>query len=236
LYLNLSGHTVILCFGVVDMTGKAGAVNTCSGCQRELPASAFGKMQLKKGPGVMKCKECILRGPEIVRQEIAERAAMELTAKQLEEELEKSRTFLEENRSKEGVVCLASGLQYRVLEEGAGKHHPISTSRCECHYVGRLIDGTQFDSSSKSEVEGPRLIVPAIFAPEDVIPAWREAMQLMVVGDRWELYVPPELGYGSKGSPPKIPGGALLIFELEISKISGGRVEKQETQVASTTD
>eukprot|EP00931_Biecheleriopsis_adriatica_P016402 TRINITY_DN12099_c0_g3_i2.p1 TRINITY_DN12099_c0_g3~~TRINITY_DN12099_c0_g3_i2.p1 ORF type:complete len:208 (+),score=49.54 TRINITY_DN12099_c0_g3_i2:73-696(+) len=203
-------------------------MHECNGCTRELPAASFGKMQLKKGPGVMKCKDCVLRGPDVVRREVEERAALEKESERLAEETERSRQFLDENKAKDGVNCLPSGLQYRVLEQGKGKFHPVPSSRCECHYVGRLLDGTQFDSSCKAPIDGPRLIMPAVFAPEDVILAWAEAMQLMVVGDRWELFVPPELGYGDKGSPPKIPGGAVLIFELEIAKITGGRVEKKE--------
>eukprot|EP00929_Paragymnodinium_shiwhaense_P104107 TRINITY_DN6812_c0_g1_i1.p1 TRINITY_DN6812_c0_g1~~TRINITY_DN6812_c0_g1_i1.p1 ORF type:complete len:209 (-),score=49.54 TRINITY_DN6812_c0_g1_i1:7-633(-) len=200
----------------------------CGGCERDLPAASYGKMQLKKGPGVMKCKDCVTRGADVVKKELADKAAVEQAKNQLQLELERGGAFLEANKLKDGVVCLPSGLQYRVLEKGSGKFHPNLSSRCECHYVGKLIDGTQFDSSIKGGVDGPRLIMPAVIAPEDVIAGWTEAMQLMVEGDKWELVLPPQLAYGEAGSPPKIPAGAVLLFELEMMKIKGGKVEKGE--------
>ncbi|CAE8607696.1 unnamed protein product, partial [Polarella glacialis] len=159
--------------------------------------------------------------------EILDKAAAEEEKKRFEERVEESTHFLEENKGKQGVVTLPSGLQYKVLDPGNGKFHPTPSARVEVHYVGKLIDGTQFDSSVKTATEGPRLIQPATFAPEDVIPGWEEAMQLMVEGARWELFVPSHLAYGNAGSLPKIPGGSALIFDLEISKIKGGKVPKQ---------
>merc|ERR1711871_237322 len=126
--------------------------------------------------------------------------------------------YLEENKSKEGVVTLPSGLQYKVLKKGDGAHHPTKDSPCECHYEGTLIDGTEFDSSYKRGS-------PTTFAPNQVIKGWTEAMQLMVEGDKVELYIPSELAYGESGSPPKIPGGSALIFRMEIIKIKGNKVD-----------
>lgn len=120
--------------------------------------------------------------------------------------------FLAENAKKPDVITLASGLQYRVLKEGSGQYHPVQDSQCLCHYHGTLIDGTTFDSSyDRNE--------PTTFAPNQVIKGWTEAMQLMVEGDVWELTIPSELAYGDSGSPPKIPGGSVLIFKIEIIKI-----------------
>merc|ERR1712048_567880 len=125
--------------------------------------------------------------------------------------------FLEENKTKDRVVTLASGLQYKVLNEGRGMEHPTVSTPCECHYAGRLLDGTEFDSSyARGE--------PTAFAPNQVIKGWTEAMQLMVQGDKWEMYIPYELAYGERGSPPKIPGCACLIFVMEIIKIKGETV------------
>ena len=111
--------------------------------------------------------------------------------------------FLEANKSKDGVVTLASGLQYKVLEEGPGMEHPKVGTPCECHYAGRLIDGSEFDSSYKRGK-------PTTFAPNQVIKGWTEAMQLMVQGDKWEMYIPYQLAYGESGKPPKIPAKACL--------------------------
>merc|ERR1712024_243938 len=114
----------------------------------------------------------------------------------------------------EGVVKLPSGLLYKVLKSGDGKFHPTANSPCDCHYAGTLIDGTEFDSSYKRGT-------PTTFAPRQVIKGWTEAMQLMVEGDKWELYIPSELAYGDSGSPPKIGGGDVLVFTMEIIKING---------------
>jgi len=126
--------------------------------------------------------------------------------------------FLEENKKKEGVVTLPSGLQYKVLRTGEGSDHPTADSPCECHYEGRTADswpdGAKFDSSYDRGS-------PTTFAPNQVIKGWTEAMQLMVEGDKWEMYIPSELGYGDSGSPPKIKGGDVLVFTMEIVKIKG---------------
>jgi len=127
---------------------------------------------------------------------------------------EKGKQFLEANKNKEGVITLPSGMQYKVLRKGEGIAHPTADSPCECHYKGTLIDGTQFDSSYDRGS-------PTTFAPNQVIKGWTEAMQLMVEGDKWEMYIPSELGYGDSGSPPKIGGGDVLVFTMEIIKIKG---------------
>jgi len=85
---------------------------------------------------------------------------------------------------------------------------------CECHYAGRLTDGTEFDSSYKRGA-------PTTFAPNQVIKGWTEAMQLMKEGGKWELYIPSELAYGDRGAGGLIPGGAVLIFDLELLKVKG---------------
>merc|ERR1712129_258315 len=96
---------------------------------------------------------------------------------------ERGKKFLEEKANEEGVISLASGLLYKVLKKGEGLHHPTKASPCECHYAGTLIDGTEFDSSYKRGQ-------PTTFAPKQVIKGWTEAMQLMVEGDKWEMYIP----------------------------------------------
>jgi len=128
--------------------------------------------------------------------------------------------FLEANKVKADVVTLPSGLQYKVLRSGAGFDHPTVDSPCACHYEGRIAEnhpsGNKFDSSYDRGQ-------PTTFAPNQVIKGWTEAMQLMVEGDKWEMYIPSELAYGDIGRPPRIPGGAVLVFVMEIVKIQGGR-------------
>ena len=99
---------------------------------------------------------------------------------------EAGKKFLDENAKKEGVTVLPSGLQYKVLLKGTGKVHPKEDEPCYCHYKGTLIDGTRFDSSYERGK-------PTKFAPNEVIKGWTEAMQLMVEGDKWEMYAACEI-------------------------------------------
>lgn len=132
--------------------------------------------------------------------------------------------FLTENKDKPGVITapkytlleMGHTLQYKVLKKGKGLDHPTISAACSCHYEGRLIDGTVFDSSYQRGA-------PSTFAPNQVIKGWTQAMQMMVVGDKWELYVPSELAYGDRGSPPKIGGGEVLIFQIEMLAILNGQ-------------
>merc|ERR1719149_561858 len=133
--------------------------------------------------------------------------------------------FLEENKNKEGIITLPSGLQYKVLRAGDGKEHPLVSAPCACHYEGRSAkdypDGPKFDSSYDRGQ-------PTTFAPNQVIKGWTEAMQLMVEGDKGEMYIPSDLAYGDGGRPPKIGGGDCLIFTMEIIKIKGKKVDKKD--------
>ena len=119
--------------------------------------------------------------------------------------------FLAQNGQREGVVTLPSGLQYEVLAEGDGAT-PGPTSTVTTHYHGTLIDGTVFDSS----VQRGR---PASFPVNGVIAGWTEALQLMQVGDKWRLFLPPELAYGDRGAGGAIGPGATLIFEVELLEV-----------------
>ena len=126
--------------------------------------------------------------------------------------------FLNENKGKEGVVTLASGLQYKVLRAGDGDASPLPDSPCDCHYEGRCAkdwpSGKTFDSSYERGA-------PTTFAPNQVIKGWTEAMQLMVEGDKWEMYIPSNLAYGDNG---RVAG--CLVFTMEILKINGGSKPK----------
>jgi len=119
--------------------------------------------------------------------------------------------FLANNSQQQGVVTLPSGLQYKVIKQGNGAT-PTLQDTVKTHYRGRLLDGTEFDSSFKRNQ-------PAEFPVGGVISGWTEALQLMKVGDKWELYVPAALGYGLRGAGQKIGPNATLIFEIELLEV-----------------
>jgi FKBP-type peptidyl-prolyl cis-trans isomerase FklB len=121
--------------------------------------------------------------------------------------------FLAANKTKDGVVTLPSGLQYKILQEGTGPK-PTASDSVVCNYRGTLIDGTEFDSSYKRGQ-------PATFPVGQVIKAWTEALQLMPVGSKWQLFIPSELGYGARGAGADIGPNATLIFEVELLSIKG---------------
>ncbi len=116
--------------------------------------------------------------------------------------------FLSENKEKENVVTLPSGLQYEILTEGDGAI-PKATDKVKCHYHGTLIDGTVFDSS----VERGQ---PAVFGVTQVIKGWVEALQLMPVGSKWRLFIPSDMAYGKQGAGNDILPNAALIFDVEL--------------------
>lgn len=138
-----------------------------------------------------------------------ERAMMQKQLAAAKEAVSKGKEFLAANKKKEGVKTTASGLQYRVIKSGKGKS-PKATDTVSTHYKGKLIDGTEFDSSAKHGDE------PVSFPVNRVIKGWTEALQLMKVGDKWELVIPSELAYGPQGSPPAIPPNSTLVFEIEL--------------------
>jgi len=119
--------------------------------------------------------------------------------------------FLAANKGKDGVVALASGMQYKILKEGTGPK-PVATDSVVCNYQGTLINGKEFDSSYKRGQ-------PATFPVNGVIKGWTEALQLMPVGSKWQLFIPSELAYGDRGAGADIGPGATLIFEVELLSI-----------------
>ena len=121
--------------------------------------------------------------------------------------------FLAANKTKEGVVTLPSGLQYKILKEGTGAK-PTASDAVVCNYKGTLIDGKEFDSSYKRGQ-------PATFPVGQVIKGWTEALQIMPVGSKWQLFIPSELAYGPRGPSPDIGPNATLIFEVELLSIQG---------------
>ena len=116
--------------------------------------------------------------------------------------------FLAENATKEGVKTTPSGLQYKIIKEGKGEI-PTDSSTVKVHYKGTLIDGTEFDSSYKRNE-------PTSFRANQVIKGWTEALTMMPVGSKWELYIPQELAYGARETGGQIKPFSTLIFEVEL--------------------
>ena len=125
--------------------------------------------------------------------------------------LSSGKAFLEENAKKEGVTVTKSGLQYEVLQKGTGKT-PKATDTVRCHYEGRLIDGTVFDSSYRRNQ-------PADFGLQQVIAGWTEGVQLMAEGARYRFYIPYMLAYGEGGAGELIPPFSTLVFDVELIKV-----------------
>ena len=121
--------------------------------------------------------------------------------------------FLAENSKKAGVQVTNSGLQYKVIKAGTGAT-PGPTDTVKCNYRGTLIDGTEFDASANHGG-------PASFPVNRVIPGWTEALQLMKVGAKWQLFIPAELAYGNNPPGPPIEAGSVLVFEIELLGIQG---------------
>lgn len=129
-----------------------------------------------------------------------------------QEYIQANKEWLAAKAKEEGVMALPKGIYYKVLASGAndGKH-PTSRSIVTAHYTGRTINGKKFDSSRRG--------TPIAFRLSDLIEGWIIAMQRMCVGDKWEVYIPAEMGYG-KFSQPGIPGGSTLIFEIDLLGIA----------------
>ena len=139
------------------------------------------------------------------------KAQQEKAAKDGEAAAKKAEAFLAANKAKPGVMTTPSGLQYKVITEGKGAK-PAGEAQVKVHYTGTLVDGTKFDSSvDRGE--------PAVFGLNQVIPGWTEGLQLMTVGSKYMLYIPPALGYGPQGAGGSIGPNEALIFEVELLEI-----------------
>jgi len=141
-----------------------------------------------------------------VRKQQQEKAQQVAAANMTEGE-----AFLAANKGKEGVITLPSGLQYKILTAGTGPK-PTASDSVVCNYRGTLINGTEFDSSYKRGE-------PATFGVGQVIKGWTEALQLMPVGSKWQLFIPSSLAYGERGAGAEIGPNATLIFEVELLSI-----------------
>lgn len=192
-----------------------GEILTSKGVTLDVPAFADALSEVLQGkPSQMSAAE----------MDSAMREANALLLKQKKEQaklaLEKGRTFLQQNKDREGVVTLPSGLQYRVLESGAGES-PKGSDRVTINYEGTLLDGEVFDSSLRRGV-------PATFQVGRVIPGFREALALMKPGAKWRVFIPSELGYGEQGAGDAIGPNEVLTFDLELISFEPGDEEKAE--------
>jgi FKBP-type peptidyl-prolyl cis-trans isomerase FklB len=141
-------------------------------------------------------------------------------AREAEPAKREGQAFLDSNKTKPGVVTLPSGLQYKIVKEGTGAK-PQAGDRVKVHYQGSLTNGKVFDSSIQRGE-------PIEFGVSEVIRGWTEALQLMPVGSRWQLYIPSDLGYGDAGAGTDIPPGATLIFDVELLDIVSAQQQNSE--------
>lgn len=152
----------------------------------------------------------ILLTSEICNMTVQKKLQEFMSSKSLVEK-EKGQKFLEENKKRQGVIELPNGLQYEIIKAGTGEK-PKATDTVKAHYIGTTIDGKEFDNSYK---RGEPLQIPV----SGVIQGWVQALQMMPVGSKWKLYIPSDLGYGDRGAGGAIPGGATLIFDIELIEI-----------------
>ena len=148
----------------------------------------------------------------LVKTTSRNKALAQIRAQRAQHTLEQSQAFLAENGKKEGVVTLDSGLQYKVIKAGEG-NSPQATSSITVNYRGTLIDGTELDSSHERGK-------PSTYQMKKVIRGWREALQLMKEGAKWELYIPPDLAYGKRGMRERIPPNSAVIYEVELIAVN----------------
>lgn len=169
-------------------------------------------------------KDALSNGKTRLTVEEAQTVLKEVQAEVQKEQQEKAKEaadknkvegekFLAENKEKDGVVTLPSGLQYKIIKEGDGPK-PVASDTVVCNYKGTLVDGKEFDSSYKRGQS-------ATFPVSGVIKGWTEALQLMPVGSTWELYVPANLAYGERGAGAEIGPDSTLIFQVELLSIKG---------------
>jgi FKBP-type peptidyl-prolyl cis-trans isomerase FklB len=178
-------------------------------------------VDIKIGPLLRGLSDAMAGKPPALTEEemktVMTNFSKQMTAKRQEQQkaeaaknIAAGRAFLEANKAKEGIKVLPSGMQYKILKEGTGKS-PTTEDKVKINYRGTLIDGTEFQSSYKTGK-------PVEYPVKKFIKGWTEALQLMKVGGKWQLFIPPDLAYGEMGNRG-IPGNSTLIFEVELLEI-----------------
>jgi FKBP-type peptidyl-prolyl cis-trans isomerase FklB len=198
-------------------------------------AESFKKQSVPFDPAILArgLKDGLSGGKTLLTDEEAQaaiKAVQEEIGKKQQEKMQEAgaankkegEAFLAANKGKAGVVTLPSGLQYKILKDGTGPK-PTASDTVACNYRGTLINGTEFDSSYKSGQ-------PATFPVSGVIKGWTEALQLMTVGSKWQLFIPSDLAYGNRGAGGDIGPDSTLIFEVELLSIQDKSKEKAPEQ------
>ncbi|MCJ8329454.1 MAG: FKBP-type peptidyl-prolyl cis-trans isomerase [Lentisphaeria bacterium] len=206
--------------------------NTAKSLKRdglELDSDAFIKGMIDGQAGKSKFTDAQIRAifkqiDTMLRKKYAKKMAADKKQALIAGELAKKEgpPFHAKKKAEKGVITLPSGLQYKILKSGKGEA-PKRTDKVKCHYEGKLLNGTVFDSSYKRSG-------PTEFPVSNVIPGWTEALLLMKVGDKWELYIPQKLAYGPRGAGAKIPPFSSLIFTMELMEISKMKLNLEGSQ------
>lgn len=204
--LNTAIDSACYSVGVNYGAGLRESMGTFPGGEANLDALAEGFMRAFKQDSAS-----LLINPTDA-QEYINSYIMDIQAKEAEAAIVAGKAFLDENKTKEGVITTESGLQYRVVQQGEGDVKPTTESQVKVHYTGRLLDGTVFDSSLQRGE-------PAVFGVTQVIRGWTEALQLMTPGSKYVVWIPSELGYGAQGAGQMIKPNSVLEFEIELIEI-----------------
>ena len=173
----------------------------------------LGDVTIKNSTAFMRAISDILGKKPTLMDDVAANALLNrymtnLQSEKVKPEIEKGQKFLAQNKLRDSVKTTASGLQYQVLREGNGIK-PTAVDTFVAHYRGTLLDGTEFDASYNRKE-------PLTYPVSNVIPGWTEGLQLMSVGSKYKFWIPYNIGYGVMGSGKAIPGGSMLIFEVEL--------------------
>lgn len=212
--LQTQNDSVSYAFGVMNAQGFGKLLKT-------LPGDTLNKKQ------ILRAFAEILEGKETAINAETAQEVFRLHIKRIQEQQDKQHkaqndSVLQANQSKPGVITTESGLQYRVLKAGTGKQVNSEQDTVVVHYIGKLIDGKVFDSSYERQQ-------PGRFAVGEVIEGWTEALKLMQVGAKYELYIPSKLAYKEQGAGDAIPPHATLIFEIELLQVVPHEAQRQDT-------